>query len=84
TIYVNDAGAIKYFGERYTIDIVGLNNHQWLFAKEVEQIADYVIVFPWVLSPAQKKQYHPIYSVRSKNYTICECPQEEMVVYVPK
>ncbi len=84
TIYVNDAGAIKYFGERYMVDVVGLNNHQWLFTKEVERKADYVIVFPWVLSAIQKKQYSPIYSVKSKNYTICECPQEEMVVYVPK
>lgn len=83
TIYVNDAGAIKYFGERYTVDIVGLNNHQWLFTKEVERKADYLIVFPWILSPAQKKQYSPIYSVKSKNYTICQCPQEEMGVYVP-
>jgi hypothetical protein len=33
-VVVNDAGAIRYFGERTTIDLLGLNNHQLLQKSE--------------------------------------------------
>lgn len=31
TVLVNDAGAIRYFGQRRTIDLIGLNTHELLF-----------------------------------------------------
>jgi len=31
-VIVNDAGAIRYFGRRKTIDLLGLNNHKILFS----------------------------------------------------
>jgi hypothetical protein len=32
-VLVNDAGAIRYFGNRTTIDLIGLNDHDLLFQK---------------------------------------------------
>ena len=59
---MNDAGAIRYFGGRYTIDLIGLNYHPLVRDKRArEQItsspwamreymkehgAEYLIVFP--------------------------------------
>jgi len=61
-VLVNDAGAIRYFGKRKTIDLFGLNNHELLFspsrgkvfrtdAVELEKLArhnsgKYLVIFP--------------------------------------
>lgn len=36
-VFSIDAGAIKYFGERKTFDILGLNNHKLLFDQKLTQ-----------------------------------------------
>ena len=101
-VFVNDAGAIRYFGNRKTIDLLGLNNHELLFDKETrvgiylrpeamkrrmkKERANYLIIFPaWFLQLVQsdifKHDFIPIYSRRSKNYTICDAAQDNMVVF---
>jgi len=49
-IAVGDAGAIKYFGRREMLDLIGLNSHEVLgrnpFDLVRERRADYIIAFP--------------------------------------
>lgn len=49
-IAVGDAGAIKYFGRREILDLIGLNSHEVLgrsaFDLVRERRADYIIAFP--------------------------------------
>ena len=49
-VAVGDAGAIRYFGRREVLDLVGLNSHEVLgrspFDLIRERRADYIIVFP--------------------------------------
>lgn len=66
-VAVNDAGALKYFGNRKTIDLLGLNNHALLFNQKLRdelywnvesmmqflksENARYLIIFPSWFSP---------------------------------
>ncbi|MCF7847907.1 MAG: hypothetical protein K9M45_03575 [Kiritimatiellales bacterium] len=48
-IGANDAGAIRYFGNRYTLDMMGLNNAELAFSKDSKaafQKMDWLVIFP--------------------------------------
>lgn len=92
TIGVNDAGAIRYFGKRRTIDLMGLNNSDIAFRRRSpEQIfseLDWFAVLPNLLrrSPIsayleRRKSFH----VPQEEYTICKASgQNTIVVYRKK
>lgn len=88
-VAVNDAGAIRYFGERTTIDLMGLNDHRILrrdpregFRPLFDRGVGYFIIFPsWFPDFDRALPLAPIHQVRSPHYTICEGPQDLMIVY---
>lgn len=93
-IGVNDAGAIRYFGKRHTIDLLGLNNKEIAFHQK--QPADYFENLSWLaIFPSWfpqfmetiHKQFTPqeVFQIPQEEYTICNCPgQEKKVVFKKK
>jgi hypothetical protein len=93
-IAVNDAGAIRFFGRRKTIDIAGLNNHEIAF-RRIEPLrailsADYLAIFPsWfgvykglVLSDFS---LHKTFQISAEEYTVCDCPyQSQKLIFRKK
>jgi hypothetical protein len=80
-IGVNDAGALRYFGGRTTIDLVGLNTADVAFQRippaTLEQRIDWLAIYPVMLRP------HPSFArfarmrwfaIPREQYTICDCP----------
>jgi len=75
TLLAVDAGAIRYWGERKTIDVMGLNNHALLFDQKLKydictkpdtlaeymrsQDATYFIAFPGLLPSLVKSTAFP-------------------------
>ncbi len=49
-VAVNDAGAIRYFGNRFTLDLLGLNNAELAFGRTSQRAlltrADWLAIFP--------------------------------------
>jgi hypothetical protein len=77
----NDAGAIRYFGGRTTIDLIGLNAADVAFQRvppaTIEQRIDWLAIYPVLL------KLHPSFarfaklrwfSIPREEYTICDCP----------
>jgi len=87
-VAVNDAGAIRYFGNRYTVDLLGLNDADLAFGKEsVEEAfgeADWVAVFPAWFDPALLAGFdarHEI-TIPLAEYTVAPAPdQTDEVIY---
>lgn len=84
-VSVNDAGAIRYFGDRYTIDLAGLNNAGIAFKRVTPLSAifssDWLAIFPAVLqSPTIWAKVLDSFDVRfvtsipSEEYTVCDLP----------
>lgn len=94
TIGANDAGAIRYFGKRYTIDLLGLNNKEIAFHQK--EIVDYfddiswLAIFPsWFpqLMDTVNERFTPqqVFQIPQEEYTICHCPgQERKVIFKKK
>ena len=88
-VAVNDAGALRYFGRRTTIDLIGLNDHRILQLERYHGLEallrmgiDYVVVFPKTFKDlVDQMPLHPIYSVKADYYTVVEGPQDVMTVY---
>ncbi len=88
-IAVNDAGALRYFGNRPTVDLLGLNDHTILRRDPslgvrplAERGVEYFVIFPsWFRDLGSVIRLVPVYEVRSPHYTICEGEQDLMVVY---
>jgi hypothetical protein len=85
-IATNDAGAIRYFGHRRVIDMMGLNNHlvqqRGLASVFGEARPRYFVIFPsWFPKLARDPSLVPVYGVEAQHYSICDCPQELMVVF---
>ena len=82
---VNDAGAIRYFGQRRTVDLVGLNNADVAFGKlsfdEAVSRCDWLAVFPSWFPAELFKEYDLRFEtwVPPEEYTICNAPQNWMV-----
>ncbi len=85
---VNDAGALRYFGMRRTVDLNGLNEHRLLhqdrdgFFRTFRDLGvDYVVVFPWWFKDIEASiPMHLLYQLGSPHYTICDAPQDVMLV----
>ncbi len=86
TVATIDAGAIRYFGHRRTLDLIGLNAHRLLrdglgptLQRERPEV---VIGFPWVLRRWDLgPEYQLAHEASSRIFTICRCDQSRMVVY---
>jgi len=89
---VNDAGALRYFGGRTTIDLMGLNTADVAFHRTptatLEQRIDWLAVYPLLL------KLHPSFaqfarlrwfSIPREEYTICDCrgPTEMFIARRP-
>jgi hypothetical protein len=78
---VNDAGALRYFGGRTTIDLMGLNSADVAFQRQpreaIEQRVDWLAAYPVMVklypSFAQFARLR-WFSVPRAEYTICDCP----------
>ncbi|MBF0477373.1 MAG: hypothetical protein HQK59_16435 [Deltaproteobacteria bacterium] len=90
---VNDAGAIRYFGHRFTIDLIGLNNAEIAFKKvDFKQAVgktDWLAVFPGWFSgagsfPPQGFVPRTIFGIPYQDYTICPCPSQTMMAIFEK
>lgn len=95
TVGVNDAGAIRYFGKRRTIDLLGLNNWPIAFRKVSKQAAllqaDWLAIFPVLLQ--QKAFRNTIVenfdprlqlAIPPQEYTICDCPLQTKIILLQK
>ena len=92
---VNDAGAIRYFGQRRTIDLMGLNNADIAFDKVTQRQslaqADWLAIFPsWferlnLLLEVQKNfDQRMVIHIPLKEYTICDYPGQTTKVIFEK
>ena len=85
-IAVNDAGALRFLGGHTILDLQGLNNHEVLLHGALPQIAlhrpHYFALFPsWAPEIMQDPSFIPRLGVRASKYTICDCSQEEIVLF---
>jgi hypothetical protein len=77
---VNDAGALRYFGARETVDLIGLNAADVAFHRvsvtAIEQRVDWIAVYPLLVKmyPAfgqfARVQW---FTIPREEYTICDC-----------
>jgi len=86
TIAVTDAGAARYFSDRRTFDMLGLNDHRFLHgdrqrAGELSRIRT-VAAFP-LLVPFIRKDpmWRAVHRTATEHLTICDCNQSEIVAY---
>lgn len=87
---VNDAGAIRYFGERETIDLIGLNNSEIAFGRLSTQDAarrcDWLVVFPAVFPPEILQVFRDEFELRKviqippAEYTICAASEQTVEI----
>jgi hypothetical protein len=80
-IGVNDAGALRYFGGRTTIDLMGLNAADVAFHRvpreAIAQRVDWLAVYPLLLKLyPELAQFARLrwFSIPREDYTICDCP----------
>jgi hypothetical protein len=88
-IGLQDAGAIRYFDDRTSLDVIGLNDHRIVFGEM--SAAQYLASIDWFVGyPLLVKQLNfeshldlvQSFSVPYERYTICPCPtQVEMRIY---
>lgn len=77
---VNDAGAIRFFGKRFTVDLLGLNNDEILFDEDyrlgIWRQLDWLVVYPWLIPPAILAEFEAVAHVQipTEEYTLCPCP----------
>jgi len=92
---VNDAGAIRYFGGRHTVDLLGLNNADIAFGKvgKEEAIAgtDWLVIFPELFRRGGKlaqilEEFEPRIEITMplEEYTICNEPGQTQKVAFQK
>jgi hypothetical protein len=93
TIGVNDAGAIRYFGKRKTIDLMGLNNSDIAFGNlsfsNALETSDWLAIFP---SWFEQREFEILstfktvkaFSIPLKEYTICNCPGQTTKLILKK
>lgn len=88
-VAVNDAGAIRFFGRRRTLDLIGLNNAEIAFSGDRNAAvakADWVAIFPsWFAGARFLAWLEPVkvISIPPEEYTISERPAEQstLVIY---
>ena len=87
-IGANDAGAIRYFGGRTTIDLVGLNTQEIAFHRiareDLEQRIDWIAIYPVLVRSYPGFAQFAVeqrFSIPREEYTICDCNgPTEMVI----
>jgi hypothetical protein len=91
TIGVNNAGAIRYFGRRRTIDLAGLNYADIAFRRkhptQVLHEIDWLVLFErFTEAPAIATAFEPraAFSVPLEEYTICNCPDQTRQVVLER
>jgi len=85
-VATTDAGAIRYFGHRRTIDLIGLNSHRALRDGPDPTLRrerpDVLIGFPHLLRQLHLgPEYHLVHEATARHFTICRGDQSQMVVY---
>lgn len=92
-IAANDAGAIRYFSNRKTIDLLGLNHSRVAFGQlnqdQAIAQADWLAIFPsWFdgqkESIASKFREQNRISIPLKEYTVCPCSGQTEIVALKK
>lgn len=86
---VNDAGAIRFFGKRRTIDLWGLNNADIVFKRKTDaelfSESDYLAIFPAYFKGSKMFDYlEPVitFHIPVEDYTVCNCPENTtQVIY---
>jgi len=91
---VNDSGAIRYFGDRFTVDLIGLNNSKIAFGEKNVEIVfkdiDWLAIFPsWFpeLRSFISERFVPkkVFSVPLEEFTVCQFPgQSRKVIFKKK
>lgn len=83
---VHDAGALRYFGRRMTIDVVGLNNVDVAFKRvPIETILgrlDWLAAYPAyanLLAPVARFKAVATFQVPLSEYSICDCPGQTLL-----
>jgi hypothetical protein len=90
-VAANDAGAIRYFGKRKTIDLEGLNNARIAFGEMSRQQeiagADWLAIFPgWfqgtpaMTAIAAAFEPRTDFRIAFEEYTICKDPSQTVIV----
>lgn len=90
-VAVNDAGAIRYFGKRKTIDLEGLNTARIAFGEMSRQQgiagADWLAIFPgWFQGTPAMTAIAAAFEPRTdfripfEEYTICKDPSQTVIV----
>ncbi len=88
---VNDAGAIRYFGQRHTVDLLGLNNADIAFHKVTALNAmthlDWLVIFPALFnkgalgsSLAANYESRLEITIPPEEYTICNSASQTYLV----
>lgn len=88
-IGLQDAGAIRYFDDRTSLDIIGLNDHRIVFgemsAAQYLASIDWFVGYPLLVKQLEFESHLDLvqsFSVPYERYTICPCPtQVEMRIY---
>lgn len=81
TVALNDAGAIKYYGNREVLDIMGLNSHEMLLYKRLGELEtfeylkvmkpDILIIFPdWFPSMSKASVFSEVNRVEIEEYKV--------------
>jgi hypothetical protein len=85
-IAADDAGAIRYFSRRRVLDLVGLNSAPVLRQGRVGALVRlqprWLIVHGALFAGlARDPRFQRVHAIRPERYTICACPNDEVIVY---
>jgi hypothetical protein len=90
-IAVNDAGAIRFLSDIYTVDLIGLNESSIVRGEKTQLelmrkfSPTWVIIFPdWFSDKSLFGNYKEVkyFEVPEQEYTLCNCPgQRKKVIY---
>ena len=89
-VAVNDAGALRFFGNRVTLDLVGLNDHRVRRALAerrgaqllIDSHVGWLVVFPpYFRDLIAQPGVAPVHEARSPHYTVSAADQDVMVVF---
>jgi len=82
-----DAGALRFFGDRRTIDLMGLNNAPIALGRSDRRVAastiDWIVAFPfWLDGTGLADLFEPQMTFRmpEAEYTVCPCPEHATVL----
>lgn len=85
-VATEDAGAVRYFGERETLDLLGLNAFQIVHHRDQwEERVDawnpgWFVLFPGHMGMVVEGfGLQPVLEVDNRPFTLCDCPAQERV-----